>query len=124
MTTTPPKISRDQYLNSFRRLWSHGPADLALKRGQISPHEHRAILEFIDQKTLVRKNAALRWTVSDAEDLDVAEITQRRDGTFLVRALIVPIFEPVLFTSEDQCYLWIDQHFSESNLQIEDLQEA
>ena len=100
--------SRAVYLQGLRLLWSSGPVDQALARGQISEEEHRSILEVIARKQQARENLRTQWIVKDAGWLDVAEISRRRDGTFSVRGLFDAESEPVVMTSEEQCYLWID----------------
>jgi hypothetical protein len=66
-------------------------------------------VDFIHKKTLVRQNAPMQWAVNDPSGREIAEITQRRDGTFMVRSLLELDIKPVLFSSEDQCYRWVDR---------------
>jgi hypothetical protein len=100
--------SRTLYLQGLRLLWSSGPVDQALMRGQISEEEHQAILESITRKQQAREHLRTNWIVNDACGCEVGEISRRRDGTFSVRALHDFVSEPVLMTSEEQCYQWID----------------
>lgn len=100
--------SRAVYLQGLRLLWSHGPVDQALARGQISGAEHGSILESIARKQQARENLRSRWIVNDAGGHEAAEITRCRDGTFSVRLLLDAVSEPVVMTSEEQCYRWID----------------
>jgi hypothetical protein len=83
-------------------------SNLAFARGQINVDEHQSIVQAIAKKHQVRNKTALPLTVNDALGRKVAEITQRRDGTYLVRALLDPMLEPVVCTSEERCYRGID----------------
>jgi hypothetical protein len=100
--------SRAVYLQGLRLLWSSGPVDQALARGQISAEEHGSILEAIARKQQARENLRTQWIVKDANGHDLAEISRRRDGTFTVRALFDADSEPVVLTTEEHCYRWID----------------
>ena len=61
--------SRAVYLQGLRLLWSSGPVDQALSRGQISVEEHRAILESIARKQQARESLRTHWIVNDANGL-------------------------------------------------------
>jgi hypothetical protein len=108
MNVSTSNRSREVYLHGLRLLWSPLPVDLAFARGQINVDEHQSIVQAIAKKHQVRNKTALPLTVNDALGRKVAEITQRRDGTYLVRALLEPMLEPVVCTSEEQCYRWIE----------------
>jgi hypothetical protein len=108
MSASTSKKSRDLYLRGLRLLWSPMPVDLAFARGQISLDEHRAIVQAIAAKHQVRGSTLQHWIVNDPKGREVAEINQRRDGTYAVRALVEPKSDAVVFTSEEQCYQWID----------------
>jgi hypothetical protein len=108
MTASTSKMSRDVYLRGLRLLWSTTPVDLAFARGQISLDEHQSIVQAIAKKHQVRHHAPLPWVVNDLKGREIAEINQRRDGSFVVRALVEPTPEPVVCTSEEQCYRWIE----------------
>jgi hypothetical protein len=90
-------------------LWSQTPVDQARARGQITHEEHLAIVEAIHKKHQVRENAAQHWVVNDPKGLGVAEIQQRRDGTFVVHGLMTPRPEPVVCNSQEQAYQWIER---------------
>ena len=94
--------SRAVYLQGLRLLWSSGPVDQALARGQISAEEHGSILEAIARKQQARENLRTQWVVKDVGGHDVAEISRRRDGTFTVRALFDAESQPVVMTSEER----------------------
>jgi hypothetical protein len=100
--------SRAVYLQGLRLLWSASPIDQALARGQISEDEHRAILDSMYRKLRARDNLKMQWIVADNKGLEVAEIGRHNDGTFTVRALDDAQCQPVVMTSEEQCYRWID----------------
>ncbi len=108
MGTSTFKKSRDVYLQGLRLLWSPSPVDQARARGQITHDEHRSIVDAIRKKHQARENLTQHWVVNDTEGREVAQINQKRDGTFVVRALVESNPEPVVCTSQEQAYQWID----------------